>query len=218
MKFTAIILAAGSGVRTGLDYNKILHKIHGKRVLDYSVDFFKNYGACTEIILVVSQSDYNLMIENYRCEKCHIIVGGSSRQESVYKGLIKATEDYVLVHDSARPYINKEKIDQLCEDLIETKAITLAVYVKDTIVKSIGNRLGKTLDRNSLLAVQTPQGFERKLLMMAHEKAKKNGYITTDDTNLIAKFTDVMPSFVLGDYRSVKLTTKEDIDYLEVIL
>lgn len=218
MKFSAVILAAGSGVRTGLEYNKILHKINGKRVLDYSVDFFKNYGACKEIILVVSDNDYNVMFDEYSTKKCHVIVGGTSRQQSVYKGLNKATNNYVLVHDSARPFINSTKIDELCKDLIETRATTLGVYVKDTTVKTIGNRLGKALDRNNLLAIQTPQAFERDLLIKAHEKAIKTGYIATDDTDLIAKFTNVMPSYVLGDYRSVKLTTIEDIKYLEVIL
>jgi 2-C-methyl-D-erythritol 4-phosphate cytidylyltransferase len=148
----------------------------------------------------------------------HIVHGGSTRQKSVYKGLNKAINDYVLIHDSARPYINKERIDELLVNLKETKANTLAVFVKDTIVNINGNRLGKMLDRNELLIIQTPQAFLKDLILDAHEKAINAGYIGTDDTSLVAKFTEVTPAYVIGDYRSIKLTTKEDIEILKVIL
>jgi 2-C-methyl-D-erythritol 4-phosphate cytidylyltransferase len=218
MKYTAIILAAGSGIRTGLDYNKIFHKINGKRVLDYSIEFFKNSTRCEEIILVCSDDDFNFVYNEYSSDVDRIIPGGKNRQNSVYNGLQKVNSEYVLIHDSARPFISEEKIDLLCDDVIFTKATTLAVFVKDTIVRINGNRLGSTIDRSTLLAVQTPQAFDTKLIINAHEKAKMVGFIATDDTDLVAKFTNVMPSYVIGDYRSVKLTTIEDIPYLEVIL
>lgn len=218
MKYSAIILAAGNGSRTGLDYNKILIEINGKRVLDYSVDFFKNHEQCIEIILVCSEKDFNFIHSEYIDKVDYIINGGSTRQQSVYKGLNKANNDYVLIHDSARPFISESCIDQLLDNLKQTKATTLAVFVKDTIVNINGNRLGKALHRSELLAIQTPQGFQKDLIKLAHEKAYKNGYLGTDDTSLISKFTDVTPSYVLGDYRSIKLTTKEDINLLKVIL
>jgi len=218
MNYSAIILAAGSGVRTGLDINKVLIEINGKKVLDYSIDFFKNDEECTEIVLVCSEVDFNYIYSRYNDKVNVIITGGSSRQESVYKGLNKVTYEYVLVHDSARPYLNSDCISALVDNLLETKATTLAVFSKDTIVKINGNRLGKTLERNELLLIQTPQGFLRDLLLDAHEKARKSGYIGTDDTSLIAKFTNVTPAYVMGDYRSIKLTTKDDIEILKVIL
>lgn len=218
MNYTAIILAAGSGVRTGLDYNKVFHKIKSKRVLDYSVDFFEKHSKCSEVILVCSDEDFNFVYSEYSSKVNRIITGGKNRQESVYNGLQKANMEYVLIHDSARPFINENKIDLLCEDVIFTKASTLAVFVKDTIVKTNGNRLGSTIDRSTLLAVQTPQAFDKDLIIDAHNKAKMVGFIATDDTDLVAKFTSVMPSYVIGDYRSIKLTTIEDIPYLEVIL
>jgi len=218
MNYSVIILAAGSGVRTGLDINKVLIEIKGKKVLDYSLDFFKNNEECKEIVLVCSEVDFNYIYSRYNDKVNVIITGGSSRQESVYKGLNKATYEYVLVHDSARPYLNSDCISALVDNLLETKATTLAVFSKDTIVKINGNRLGKTLERNELLLIQTPQGFLKDLLLEAHEKARNTGYIGTDDTSLIAKFTNVTPAFVMGDYRSIKLTTKDDIEILKVIL
>ena len=148
----------------------------------------------------------------------HVILGGNSRQESVFKGLNNVTNDYVLVHDSARPFISSSAIDRLLIDLSTSKATTLAVFVKDSIVKTNGNRLGKALDRSKLLSIQTPQAFSRDLLVSAHKKAIKANYLATDDTDLIAKFTTVTPSFVEGDYRSIKLTTKHDVKFLKVIL
>ena len=111
MKFTAIILAAGSGSRMGLQYNKILHRINGKRVLDYSLEFFEKYPHCDDIILVCSNSDYEEILCDYQTQKMTIITGGDTRQESVYKGLKEANNPYVLVHDSARPYLNSSVID-----------------------------------------------------------------------------------------------------------
>ena len=218
MDYTAIILAAGSGVRTGLNINKVLIEINGKRVLDYSVDFFKSNGNCSEIILVCSEFDFNYIYSTYNKVVSKIIVGGNTRQQSVYKGLIKATNQYVLIHDSARPYINETCVDDLVSNLLDTKATTLAVFSKDSIVKVSGNRLGKMLDRNELLIIQTPQAFLKDLILDAHEKAINAGYIGTDDTSLVAKFTEVTPAYVIGDYRSIKLTTKEDIEILKVIL
>lgn len=218
MKYTAIILAAGSGSRTGLEMNKVFIEINGKKVLDYSVDFFKNHKDCNEIVLVCSNNDFNFIYATYSEVVDVIITGGSTRQSSVYKGLNKATLDYVLIHDSARPFILEDCINQLVENVKETKASTLAVFVKDTIVNINGNRLGKTLHRSELLAIQTPQAFYKDLVLKAHEKARDNAYLGTDDTGLVARFTNVTPAYVIGDYRSIKLTTKEDIDILKVIL
>lgn len=218
MNFSAIILAAGSGSRSGLEYNKVFHEINGKKVLDYSVDFFQNIPDCKEILLVCSDNDFNYVYDLYHHRVNRIIVGGKTRQESVYKALNKAVYEYVLVHDSARPFINKESIDHLVKEMVSTGASTLAVPVKDTIVKVSGNRLIKTLCRDELVSIQTPQAFLKELLLGAHEKARKSEYLATDDTDLVRKFTSVMPSYVMGDYRSIKLTTKDDILFLEVIL
>lgn len=218
LEYTVIILAAGKGERTGLKYNKVLTDINGKKVLDYSVDFFIKHKQCKEIVLVCSETDFNFIYDRYNKRVDTIIIGGETRQESVFKGLNKAVLNYVLIHDSARPYINLQSVNELITNLEETNATTLAVYVKDSIRESNGNRLGKTFDRNKLLAIQTPQGFNKDLLIEAHTKARKLGYFATDDTDLIAKFTEVTPAFVIGDYRSIKLTTKEDIELLKVIL
>lgn len=218
MEYSTIIVAAGIGSRMGLDYNKIFHEINQKKVLDYSIEFFEKDSRCTDIVLVCNEQEFNYVFNQYSTRVNTIVTGGNTRQESVYKGLNKAIKDYVLVHDSARPYIHEPSIDKLLDEIITTGASTLAVFVKDTMVKISGNRLSKTLDRSSIVAIQTPQGFKKEILVEAHKKARATGYQSTDDTDLVRKFTNVMPSYVIGDYRSIKLTTKDDIKLLEVIL
>ena len=124
----------------------------------------------------------------------------------------------MLVHDGARPFITQESIDQILVSLIENDSVTLGVKVKETIQEIDGNRVVKTLDRSKLIITQTPQGFNKKLLVKAHDMALRKGYYGTDDTILMEHFLGIKASFILGDYRNIKLTTVDDIKLLEVIL
>ena len=218
MKYSAIILAAGSGVRTGLNLNKIMYQINGRKVVNYSLDFFLSHANCAEIILVVSKADYSIMNEEYKSLVNHVIIGGNSRQESVYNALKIAVNDFVLVHDAARPFINLNTISNICDKLEHYSSITLGVKVKDTIQKIDGDTVVETFDRSTLIITQTPQGFEKTTLLKAHKLALKDGYIGTDDTILMEKYLGIHAYVVEGDYRNIKLTTIEDIKLLEVIL
>jgi 2-C-methyl-D-erythritol 4-phosphate cytidylyltransferase len=218
MQYSVVILAAGSGERSGLEYNKVFHEIRGKMVLEFSLEFFESQPLCQQIILVCSRSDFNFMHDRFHGRVNAIVLGGETRQQSVWNGLNKVINDVVLIHDAARPYLNPSNIEALLHDVLSTKASTLAIPVPDTIVKTSGNRLTKTLNRSELVIVQTPQAFDRAVLMRAHEAARKANYLATDDTELVRRFTSVMPSFVMGDPRTMKLTRKADISVLEGLL
>ncbi len=218
MKYSAIILSAGKGVRTGLEMNKNLFIINGKTVLEYSINFFKKDPNCCDIILVVSKDDISEVSSKFIDEGVSIILGGETRQESTFNALGIALYDDVLIHDAARPFISRRSISNICTKLSEYSSITLGVKVKDTIQIVEGNRVVKTLDRNSLIQVQTPQAFNKSLLLKAHKLAIKDGFIGTDDTILMDKYLGINAFVVEGDYRNIKLTTKEDIKLLEVIL
>ena len=129
-----------------------------------------------------------------------------------------AVSDYVLIHDGARPYINKESVENLLLSLGNNDSVTLGVKVKETIQKVDGNTVVNTLERSNLIITQTPQGFKKSLITKAHDLAFDNGYIGTDDTVLLDKFLNIKATFVHGDYRNIKLTTIEDIKLLEVVL
>ncbi len=218
MKYSTIILAAGGGLRTGLNMNKILIEINGQRVIDYSLNFFLNDPNCGEIILVVSKRDFSSMSKDYKNKNITVILGGLHRQDSVYNALKIAVYDYVLVHDGARPFISNHAVSEIYKKLTSYPSITLGVKVKDTIQVVQGNRVVKTLDRKRLILTQTPQGFDKNTLLKAHELAAEDVYYGTDDTVLVEKYLDIMACVVNGDYRNIKLTTQDDIKMLEVIL
>lgn len=218
MKVSAIILAAGSGKRTGLKINKVLYEIKGKRVIDYSIESFKKYDFVDDLILVVSNEEYSFFQKEYKNRVHSIVIGGKERQESVFNGLNKAKNDYVLIHDGARPFIPDHSMHEIFRILEEAEVVTLGVPVKDTIQEVAGNRVTKTLDRSKLIAVQTPQAFKKADLLEAHKLAYKSGFIGTDDTSLLEKFFKKQAFIVPGDYRNIKLTTLDDIKLLEVIL
>ena len=218
MKYSAIILAAGSGLRTGLNTNKILIQINGRCVVDYSIKFFKKDDNCGEIILVVSKKNFQALYEMYNSDFIKVVVGGLHRQDSVYNALKIAVNEYVLVHDGARPFILKDYVDEIFDNLREYPSITLGVKVKETIQEVDGNRVVRTLDRNSLIITQTPQGFKKDVLIKAHQLAFDDTYFGTDDTILIERYLGITAFVVEGDYRNVKLTTIDDINLLEVIL
>ncbi|MCK5762427.1 MAG: 2-C-methyl-D-erythritol 4-phosphate cytidylyltransferase [Candidatus Izimaplasma sp.] len=218
MKYSAIILAAGSGLRTGLNTNKILIQINGRCVVDYSLKYFQNDPNCGEVILVVSKRDFKDLKNLYKSSSTKVIIGGAHRQDSVYNALKIAVFDYVLVHDGARPFVLKDYVDEIVDNLIKYPSITLGVKVKETIQQVQGNHVVKTLDRNSLITTQTPQGFKKDILIKAHQLAFDDTYFGTDDTVLIERYLDITAFVVKGDYRNIKLTTLDDIGLLEVIL
>jgi len=218
MKYSAIILAAGSGLRTGLNTNKILIMINGYRVIDYSLKFFENDPNCGEVILVASKRDFSDFTEEFKMTDIKVILGGVHRQDSVYNALKIAVNEYVLIHDGARPFILKDNIDQIFDRLPEYPSITLGVKVKSTVQEIQGNRVVRTLDRNNLILTQTPQGFDKNVLIKAHELAIKDTYYGTDDTVLVERYLGIMACVVQGDHRNLKLTTHEDVDLLEVLL
>ncbi|MBN2605242.1 MAG: 2-C-methyl-D-erythritol 4-phosphate cytidylyltransferase [Bacilli bacterium] len=218
MKYSAIILAAGSGKRSGLEFNKILYEINGKKIIDYSLDFFQTDADCVQVILVSSRQEIDSFSRMFQNEKIEVVVGGETRQESVRLALEYVQNDVVLVHDGARPFIPREGVNKLLLGLEENDSVTLGVKAKDTIQEIEGNRIVRTLDRDRLILTQTPQGFKKDKLLRAHNLAFKHEFEGTDDTVLLDEFLKIKALFVEGDYRNIKFTTIEDIEFLEVIL
>lgn len=218
MRYSAIILAAGSGKRSGLEFNKILYEINGKKIIDYSLDFFQADPNCIQMILVSSESEIDSFSRMFQNEKIEVVVGGETRQDSVRKALEYVNNDYVLIHDGARPFIPKEGVRKLLLGLEENDSVTLGVKAKDTIQEIEGNRIVRTLDRDRLILTQTPQGFMKDKLLRAHNLAFNHEFEGTDDTVLLDEFLKIKALFIEGDYRNIKFTTIEDIEFLEVIL
>jgi 2-C-methyl-D-erythritol 4-phosphate cytidylyltransferase/2-C-methyl-D-erythritol 2,4-cyclodiphosphate synthase len=232
---TAIVPAAGLGKRFGKDKNKPFFNLLGKPLLLWVFETLQSCDEISEIIPVLKEDDIDDCLD--LLEKCRIpkvkqiTAGGKERQDSVYNGLkcVRDKTGAVLIHDGARPLIDIETILRTINGLSGSDAAIAAVPVKDTI-KAVRSResgvnsqefynelfVDKTLDRNILWSVQTPQVFIFDKIMDAHERAQKERFYATDDAALIEHYGGVV-KIVMGDYSNIKITTPEDIKIAEAI-
>ena len=218
MKYSAIILAAGSGTRTGLKTNKILIKIGLKKVIEYSLDFFYEHDYCNQIILVVSKENFNYMLETYSHIVDKVIIGGELRQDSVNNALTFVDNDYVVIHDGARPLIDHDFISFIVGNLQEHSVISTGSAVKDTIHIHENGFVTGLISREDIVAVQTPQCFKTSLIKEAYKTAYKESFYGTDDISLIFRYTTIKPYIYVFTKPNIKFTTIEDKLLLEVIL
>ena len=218
----AIIVAAGSSSRMG-GVNKQFIELLGVPVIARTLLQFENSCAVSKIILVTREEnipDLQIICEKYGITKLSdIVAGGDNRQASVKNGLLRLdnTDESVLIHDGARPLVEDRIICDVAEALSKFDAVTCAVKVKDTIKQvSFDGKIEKTLDRDSLVAVQTPQGVKVKPYLDAINNAEDISQFT-DDTSIMewAGFTAYT---VEGDYKNIKITTTEDIALAEIYL
>lgn len=225
MFISAIVVAAGKGRRMGTKLNKVFLKLNGKPVLYYTLNTFEKLSELDEIVLVVSNDDIDYcrreIVDKYNFKKVkRIIAGGMERQESVFNGL-KAVDsrcDIVMIHDGARPFIDKTTLKKGIEESKVYSAVGIAVPVKDTIkVVDDDNFVVATPDRTNLMAIQTPQIFDYKLIYDAHLKAMEDGFLGTDDTVLVERLGHKV-KLVEGSYRNIKITTPEDLIISEAFL
>lgn len=217
MKFSAIITAGGTSNRFG-NTNKLLEKVHSKEVIAHTADAFLSVDEISEIIICANSSIIEVLNNIFKGqEKIKIVEGGKTRQESVYNGLKACTGcDYVLIHDGARPMITTEIVNKAIAMVQEKKALTVAAKTTDTIKQVDENlKIIKTIDRSFLWNTQTPQAFEYKLILGAHQKLQ--GLDFSDDAGMLESMgKDV---YILeGDYNNIKITTQSDIELAKVYL
>ncbi|GAA0745784.1 2-C-methyl-D-erythritol 4-phosphate cytidylyltransferase [Clostridium oceanicum] len=224
-KVYAVVVAAGKGTRMNLNVSKQFVNINGKPLLYYTLDRFCKNDNIDGIVLVTLEDkiDYCIdkIIKKYNISKIiDVVSGGSSRQESVYKGLKALPKDCetVLIHDAARPFINDKIIDDGIKYSKIHGACTCGVKPKDTI-KLKGNKgfSLNTPNRDELFMVQTPQCFNYDLILDCHEKLKVDKFDVTDDTMIVEKYNNPVYLYE-GSYSNIKITTPEDLVIAEKIL
>ncbi|MBU8855448.1 2-C-methyl-D-erythritol 4-phosphate cytidylyltransferase [Priestia megaterium] len=222
MKYEIIVLAAGQGKRMKAGRNKQFLTIQNVPLIIHTLQKFEQDPWCSGIVLVVNEKEVEIfeeLLTEYPIQKVQsLTVGGDERQHSVYNGLKSLKQaQMVLIHDGARPFVQQNTIHELVEKAASDKAAVLAVPVKDTIKRVEQGTVIETVERSSLWAIQTPQAFLFDVVMDAHEKAKTNEYLGTDDASLVEKAGQKV-SIVEGNYDNIKLTTPEDLLYAEAIL
>lgn len=214
MKVNAIITAGGTSSRFG-GKNKLLEKINGKEVIKLTVDAFR-YSHVDNIIICANTFIIEELKEIFKdYENVSITEGGSTRQQSVYNGLLADKCDYVLIHDGARPIISTELIN-ICIEMVKVQnALTVVTKTIDTIKEVEHGKIVRTIDRSKLYNTQTPQAFEYGLILKAHEKFAGKNF--TDDAGMIEKLG--VPVYIIdGSYKNIKITTQSDISLAKIYL
>ena len=217
----AVIVAAGSASRMqGTD--KVLYPLSGAPVIVHTVGAFQRHGKIKQIVVVTREELIDTMkslCSDHGLDKVtDIVSGGSTRMESVMKGLLLIQKDisHVAVHDGARPFVSERIITDTFEKAVEYHAAAPAVPVKDTIKMATGNIVTHTPQRSSLFAVQTPQIFDADLLRGALTKAIKDHTPVTDDCSAVEAL-GMSVYLTEGTDENIKITTPIDLVLAQAI-
>jgi 2-C-methyl-D-erythritol 4-phosphate cytidylyltransferase len=232
MKAEAVIVSAGKGIRfmegksVRPDHGKKqFHFLGGKPILAHTLDKFETCPMIRSVRLVVGQEDMDYclkeIVEKYRFQKVSKIVpGGKRRQESVKNGIDALPEDadIVAIHDGVRPLVTQTMIEDSIRSAVRYGAVVFALPVKDTIkMSNPDGTVLRTLDRESLWQIQTPQTFQVNVIREAHCRATEDGFVGTDDASLVERLggkVHILP----GSYTNIKITTPEDLELANLFL
>ncbi|ABO48736.1 2-C-methyl-D-erythritol 4-phosphate cytidylyltransferase [Desulforamulus reducens MI-1] len=221
----AVIPAAGMGSRMGTEVKKQYLKLQDRPILAHTIDALEQVPDITGIVLVVSPGEETLCQElilkgNLFNKIMAVVPGGDHRQTSVYHGLCSLPGDteLVVIHDGARPLVQRAEISHIIKEARRVGAAALAVPVKDT-VKLVNDQgyVIATPNREKLWAVQTPQVFNYELILKAHQDAREKGVYATDDCALVEALGQPV-KLVQGSYENIKITTPEDMVMAQAFL
>ena len=222
MRIATVILLAGKSERFVADTPKQFFCINSKPLIYYTISSFEKVDMIDEITLVTAKEfipKVKDIVKQFGFKKVtKIVEGGASRSESSklgIKSLDLSKDDIVLIHDGARPLVSEKVILDLVEAVKEKEAATTAIKMEDTVAISKDGQLIESFeDRENYYRIQTPQGFKYKTIVEAQESMLEDA---TDDAQLV-KALGKEVALVLGDKRMNKITTIEDIAFLEKII
>lgn len=209
----ALIVAAGTGERFGGDIPKQYQDLAGAPILRRSVMAFLTHPKVTHVHVVINPKHRDLYDTALKgIELPEPIAGGDTRQDSVRLGLEAIKDknpDLVLIHDAARPLIDVETINNVCEALEKHPAAIAAKPLVDTLKRGENGVITGTLDRSQLWQAHTPQGFRFDIILDAHRKAK--GQALTDDA-AVAELAGLNVALIHSNPDNMKLTNPDDLD------
>lgn len=209
----AILLLAGRGLRFNSALPKQFHAIGGKKIYLHTLEKLVASGLFGEIILVCSPEWIDEVQKEVRDFPAHVVLGGKTRQDSSYLGLLACGEetDYVLIHDAVRPFVSQRILEENIAACQKYGAANTCIPSADTLVHT---QDGKTIDaippRAFYMRGQTPQSFSYPLILEAHKKAEASGFTATDDCALV--LAQGLPvHLLLGEDSNIKITTDLDL-------
>jgi 2-C-methyl-D-erythritol 4-phosphate cytidylyltransferase len=221
----AIIVAAGKGIRLKGALRKQYVALDGISILRHTLNIFDSCQRINQLIVVVPKEDLDfcqneILMSSKLQKNVNLVGGGAERQDSVFIGLkaIKSDDGIVLIHDGVRPFVRQEHIVACINGAAEHGACILGIPAFDTVKKvNSTNEITQTLKRDALWLAQTPQAFQLKLIKKAHEAAKQEGFIGTDDASLVERLGEVV-KIIPGSRRNIKITNQEDLKLAHALL
>lgn len=212
-----ILAGGGKGTRIG-DTPKAFLKIGRKQLLYYSIEKF--YKKSDEIIIALPSSyaeEWKKKLKN-SYKKIEVVSGGEDRQDSVKAALnlIKKSK-IIVVHDVARPFFSDELISRVICGAEKYGAVAPYIEPQDTLKEREGQFIKKTLNRNTIICIQTPQAFKAEIIKDAYNKAYKENFYATDDAGLV-EYLGVKVYLVKGERENIKITYPLDIEIAKEIM
>lgn len=195
MMFSVVIVCGGSSTRMNGCCNKVLLPLLDMPVFMHSLNKFKEFSS--DIVVVSNKDDYE-EISKYHD---NVVLGGATRQESVYQGVMKCRHQNILIHDGARPFISKNDISKIVED------DSIVSFLGSYMIDSLKDKEFNNLKREEFILTYTPQRVCRNLYLEAYQKATKT---YTDDVSLIYEELNIKPKMIEGRRDNTKITTQED--------
>jgi len=209
----ALIVAAGKGTRTGLDIPKQYIEIAGKTILRWTIEAFLQHPDIDAVQVVIAEdgrAQYAAATEGLSL--LAPVIGGAERQESVWRGLealLAHVPQYVVIHDAARPFVSGDLISRTLQALeAGAEAALPALSIADSLKSLEDGRIAGSLDRNRIVAAQTPQGFAFAPILAAHRTFAGEGL--GDDT-AVAERAGIEIVRIEGEAGNIKITTPDDI-------
>ena len=223
MKASAIIVAAGSGVRLGSNVPKAFVKIAGRTMLSYSLATIRKINSIEELVIAVPEGFENAARAEVAAAglsiPVKIAVGGIERQDSVRIALelTSAVSELVIVHDAARPLATPAIFEACLSAASRAGAAIAAIPVSDTLKRVTDSTITETVARAGLWQAQTPQAFRRAVLVAAHQRAVSEKIAATDDADLVER-TSTRVEVVEASTSNIKITTPSDLAIVEAII
>lgn len=222
LSVVAIVPAAGSGSRMGGSSPKQFLRLGGVPVLVRTLRILGGSRVVRGIVLVAPPAAVERtrrLLARHRVPRVLAVVpGGAERQESVWLGLqaVPPAADLVVVHDGVRPFITGTLVRAVVEAARRFGAASCGLPVRDTVKRVREGFVEATVDRGGLWLIQTPQAFRRTLLWEAHEKARRDGFLGTDDAVLVERL-GVPVRMIAGLQENLKITTPDDLARARVL-
>jgi 2-C-methyl-D-erythritol 4-phosphate cytidylyltransferase len=211
-----VIPAGGAGRRLGNRTPKQFLRLGGDTILARTARHFTRHPAVSDVVVVappahLARTRRALAAVAGRA-RVHVVPGGAERQDSVWLGMQAVPERaaVILVHDAVRPFITRALIDAVVQAARGSGAAICARPITETVKRVRDGVVEGTLDRTGLWAVQTPQAFRAAVLREAHDKARRDGYLGTDDAMLVERLGHAV-RIVPGLGENVKITTADDL-------